>query len=56
MRVGPRGQSTLRCSGLLLQRGVEGFGSNLVNNANVLKGKKTKQTNKIQQWDIYPNA
>lgn len=50
------GQSTLGCSGLLLQRGVEGFGSNFVNNANVLKGKKTKQTNKIQQWDIYPNA
>lgn len=42
--VGPMGQSTLGCSGLLLQRGVEGFGSNFVNNANVLKGKKTKQT------------
>lgn len=38
------GQSTLGCSGLLLQRGVERFGSNFVNNANVLKGKKTKQT------------
>lgn len=54
--VGPTGQSTLGCPGLLLQRVVERFGSNFVNNANVLKGKKTKQTNKIQQWDIYLNA
>lgn len=39
------GQSTLGCSGFLLQRGVERFGSNFVNNANVLKGKTTnKQT------------